>query len=66
MEIFKTEIIEPQHLLNVLVNYTVEDQDFWTRGYLYDKTWRIMTWDGTKSVPKNEIKEWCKLPNQIK
>lgn len=61
-KIFKTEIQEPPHILNVLVKHTVFNQDFWTRGFLVGDKWTVMTWNGTVKVPKDKIKEWTYLP----
>ena len=61
MEIKKTKIEKPRHLYNVFVKHTIENQDFWTRGFLSGNEWEVMTWTGKVIVPLNDIEEWTPI-----
>jgi len=63
MEIKKIELEKPGNLVNVFVKHTVYHQDFWTRGFLMNDEWTVMTWKGSVKVPKNDIKEWMLIPD---
>jgi|TARA_R110000851_G_scaffold56073_2_gene131175 hypothetical protein len=61
MEIKKTKTEKPRQLYNVFVKQTIENQDFWTRGFLSGNEWEIMTWKGKVIVPLNDIEEWMPI-----
>lgn len=62
MEIKKTKLEYPIPGYNVFVKHISHHQGFWTRGFLMDDEWTIMTWEGKIKVPKNEITEWMHIP----
>lgn len=64
IEITKTSDKLPQTGLNVMVNYEVEYNDYWSRGYLLNDKWYIMSFNGTKLLNINQVKEWFYLPKK--
>lgn len=65
IEIIKTTDKLPQVWLNVMVNYEVHHQDYWTRAFHINGQWNVMTFKGTILLDIDKVKEWHYLISYV-
>lgn len=65
IEIFKTSDKMPPSGLNVMVNYEMHHQEYWTRAYHVNNKWHVTSYQGTKELNIDDVKEWHYLISYV-
>ena len=65
IEIFKTSEKMPQAGLNVMINYEIQYQEYWTRAYHMGDKWYVTSFKGTKELEIEDVKEWHYLLSYV-
>jgi len=66
IEIFKITDKMPPSGLNVMVNYEMHYQEYWTRAYHVNSIWYVTSYNGTKELNNiGDVKEWHYLISYV-